>query len=163
MGITSINEPDGPGRTTMLTPMSINEPLTAADVPAPVIDTLDPASCVIGDADFMLVINGSNFLPEVTTIYFAGYDEPTTFNNTGSVQTVVKPSLWGDPVVVDVQVHNGDVWSNMVQFSFDAPANMARRKDPAEASHAVTENVSRERSEHGHGGSHRRGGRSSRR
>lgn len=158
MGIKSINEPDGPGRTTMVTPVSINEPPQLPEgFGTPVIDALDPAECVIGDADFTLKISGTEFYAG-SVINFAGYDEPTTLNEDGTLSTGVKPSLWANPAVVPVFVHNIDKTSNSVEFTF-----AAAQEDPAEASQGVTENVSRERSSHGHAGSHGRGGRSSRR
>lgn len=119
MGITSINEPDGPGHTWMLTPMSVNEPLTGENVPAPVITALEPPNCVSGDPDFMLVVRGDNFLP-VSVIVFASHDEPTTWNGDGSLQTVVRPSLFA-PAVVDVEVRTAQNTSGAVTFSFDAP------------------------------------------
>lgn len=112
MGIDSINEPGQ--RTTMLTPVSINEPQNAE---VPVITALTPDSCVIGDADFTLVVEGTGF-NGASVIYFAGHDEPTTHNEDGTLSTGVKPSLWGAPVVVYCQVHNGPMFSAPVEFEF---------------------------------------------
>jgi hypothetical protein len=120
MGIDSINEPGQ--RTTMLTPRSINEgPQFPADAEPPVIAGIAPETCVIGDADFPLVITGTGFYPG-SVINFAGHDEPTTFED-GTLSTGVKPSLWGSPATVQVSVHNGAVVSNEMDFTFDAPAS----------------------------------------
>jgi hypothetical protein len=119
MGIDSINEPGQ--RTSMLTPVSINEgPQFPVDAAPPAIEGIAPETCVIGDADFPLVITGTGFYPG-SVINFAGHDEPTTFED-GTLSTGVKPSLWGSPATVQVQVHNGAVTSNAVDFTFDAPA-----------------------------------------
>jgi hypothetical protein len=92
MGIDSINEPGQ--RTTMLTPVSINEPVSFE---TPVVSALSPDQCVVGDPDFTLVVSGSGFFAG-SVINFAGHDEPTTFNEDGTLSTGVKPSLWQDPV-----------------------------------------------------------------
>jgi hypothetical protein len=118
MGIDSINEPGQ--RTTMLTPASINEPLTLPEgVGAPVIDSIDPASAVIGEADFTLFVTGSGFFAG-SVIYFAGRDEPTTLNEDGTLSTGVNMSVWLGPDTVPVTVRNGPLTSNEVDFTFSA-------------------------------------------
>jgi hypothetical protein len=126
MGIKSINEPDGPGRTTMLTPMSINEPLVIPQggMPTPVIDSLSPATAVCGDADFTLYVTGSEFY-NFSVIYFAGQDEPTTLNADGTLSTVVRSVLWPNPDTVQVQISNGAQLSNEMPFEFTAPAELS--------------------------------------
>jgi hypothetical protein len=114
----SINEP-GKSRQSF-TPQSINEPPQLPDMPAPVISSIDPEGCVIGDPDFTLEVHGENFFAG-TVIFFAGHDEPTSYDEAaGTVSTGVKPSLWGVPVVVQCQVHNGEMMSNAVDFTFNA-------------------------------------------
>ena len=114
----SINEP-GKSRQSF-TPQSINEPPELPDLPAPVITSIDPAECAIGDPDFTLEVHGENFFAG-SVIFFAGHDEPTTFDEAaGTVSTGVKPSLWGAPVVVQCQVYNGEMMSNAVDFTFTA-------------------------------------------
>jgi hypothetical protein len=115
MGIESINEP-GQGRTTMLTPASINEPPTLEE---PVISAIAPDQCTIGQPDFTLFISGEGF-SALSVIFFAGHDEPTTLNEDGTLSTGIKPSLWQSPVVVQCQVRNGDKLSNAVDFTFAA-------------------------------------------
>ncbi len=112
---------------------SVNEPQTVStpippdiEVPKPAITALNPDSCVIGDADFPLVISGENFFAD-SVIHFAGHDEPTTFDpEAKTLSTGVKPSLWAEPVVVQVMIRNGPESSDPVDFEFAAPA--ARRK-----------------------------------
>lgn len=120
--IQSINEPD-PNTRNPVTGGSINEPVTKEDLPElppPVISSLDPDTCAIGDADFTLEVHGENFFAG-SVIFFAGHDEPTTYDEAaGTVSTGVKPSLWGSPVVVQCQVRNGSVLSNAVDFTFSA-------------------------------------------
>jgi len=105
---------------------SINEPQTISlpvpenvDVPVPAITGIDPAGCAIGDPDFTLDITGENFFAD-SVINFAGHDEPTTFDGTDTLSTGVKPSLWADPVVVQVMIKNGPAVSEPVDFTFAA-------------------------------------------
>jgi len=105
---------------------SINEPQTVSlpvpeniDVPVPAITAIDPAGCAIGDPDFTLDITGENFFAD-SVINFAGHDEPTTFDGTDTLSTGVKPSLWTDPVVVQVMIKNGPAVSEPVDFTFAA-------------------------------------------
>jgi len=119
----------------MKMPVSINEPGTPAFEPisgavTPEITSIEPATCAIGDADFDLVITGTNFT-EDTEIYFAGHPEPTTLNEDGTLTTGVKPSLWGAPATVQCQVHTGTLVSNAVPFEFTAPAEEPPAEPPA--------------------------------
>ncbi len=134
MGIPSINEP-GSGHTWSLGPESINEPpnYSAMEEP-PAITALTPDSCVIGDADFTLYISGTGFYPD-SVINFAEHDEPTTLNRDRTLSTGVKPSLWGSPVVVQVYVRNGPVFSNAVMFSFNDVAQRQSDDDEFEPTH----------------------------
>jgi hypothetical protein len=117
-------------------PTSINEPGTpafeevAGQVP-PTITALEPDSCAIGDPDFTLHVTGEG-LSANSTIFFAGNDEPTTYNEDGTVSTGVKPSLWGAPAVVQCYVRNGTLHSNPLDFTFAAPS--AAEEEEAEAS-----------------------------
>jgi len=105
---------------------SINEPQTVSlplpdnvEVPVPAITAIDPAGCAVGDPDFTLDITGENFFAD-SVINFAGHDEPTTFDGTDTLSTGVKPSLWADPVVVQVMIKNGPKVSEPVDFTFAA-------------------------------------------
>lgn len=139
MTIRSINEPDGPGRTTMLTPNSINEPET---VDPPVISSITPDNCTVGQPDFMLVVDGSGFYP-ASVIVFAGHDEPTTLHEDGTLTTGVKPSLWLNPVTVQCQVRNGPLISNAVDFVFSPEDNpqSAFSTDPDELDDEIDQAV----------------------
>src|SRR4249919_699553 len=124
MGIKSINEPEGPGRTTMLTPVSINEPPTgenveeAVDKLTPKITELSPSECTIGDASFTLSVLGTGFTDE-SKITFAGNDEPTTREG-DALTTGVDMDYWHGPDVVPVTVKNGSLVSNTLDFTFHA-------------------------------------------
>jgi len=114
---------------------SINEPQTVSlpvpenvEVPVPVIDSLEPASCMIGDPDFTLVISGDNFFAD-SVINFAGQDEPTTFDTTAkTLSTGVKPSLWAEPVIVEVIIKNGPAVSGPIAFEFAPIARSSTRR-----------------------------------
>jgi hypothetical protein len=85
---------------------------------APVITLLEPATCAIGDPDFTMYVHGTGFTAD-SIIHFAGYDEPTTYNDVdGSLSTGIKPSLWGAPDTVQVSVKNGAQVSEEVDFFF---------------------------------------------
>lgn len=128
MSIKSINEPLGPGRTTMLTPQSINEPRDIEMPDPPIITALVPNSCGIGDPEFTLDVEGSGFYP-ASVIYFAGLDMPTTYND-GTLSTSItppqQPAEGTAQVVVPCQVANGPVMSDTVQFAFLDPVEIER-------------------------------------
>jgi hypothetical protein len=130
MSTESINEP-GKSRVVSHTPRSINEPPEVPDLPAPVITAIAPAECMIGDPDFTLDVTGENFFAG-SVIFFAGHDEPTSFDGVDTVSTGVKPSLWGAPVVVQCYVHNGEQMSTAVDFAFN-DASGSRMGNPAHA------------------------------
>jgi hypothetical protein len=114
---------------------SINEPQTVSlpvpenvEVPKPAITGIEPASCMVGDPDFQLVVSGTNFFGD-SVIHFAGHDEPTTFDTTAkTLSTGVKPSLWAEPVTVQVQIRNGPEMSAPVDFEFLPIARSSTRK-----------------------------------
>jgi hypothetical protein len=114
---------------------SINEPQTVSlpvpenvEVPVPVIEGLEPASCMIGDPDFTLVVSGDNFFAD-SVINFAGQDEPTTFDTTAkTLSTGVKPSLWAEPVIVEVIIKNGPAVSGPIAFEFAPIARSSTRR-----------------------------------
>jgi hypothetical protein len=131
MGIKSINEPDGPGRTTMLTPRSINEPakLPEGEIPEPHIEGIEPDVVELGSPNFRVYLTGTDFFA-ASVIVFAGHDEPTTLEDDGSLSTGVNMAVWGGPDVVDVAVRNGNKLSNAVEFAFEEPANRASKSKP---------------------------------
>lgn len=112
---------------------SINEPQTVSlplpadvTVPVPSITSLEPADCVIGDPDFTLYVSGENFFAD-SVIHFADHDEPTTLNEDGTLSTGVKPSLWTEPVTVQVLVKNGPEISAPIDFTFRPIARSGRK------------------------------------
>jgi hypothetical protein len=123
----SPNEPEDPALPSRaVTSMNEPPPPPAGDSVEPLIDTLEPASCAIGDPDFTLYVHGDNFFPG-SIINFAGHDEPTTLNDDGTLSTGVKPSLWQAPATVECVVRNGALKSAPVTFEFTAPAGRGSR------------------------------------
>jgi hypothetical protein len=98
---------------------------TASETP-PVITLIDPENCLITDDDFTLTVGGLGFT-DASVIHFAGHDEPTTLEEDATLTTGVKPSLWQTEAVVQCSVRNGSVESNIVNFTFNAPATRSRR------------------------------------
>lgn len=122
MGIESINEP-GSGRTWMVLPKSINEPVFA-----PVVTDMTPTTAAIGDPSFDLVFTGTGFDPFTTFIAFAGQREPARFNEDGTIYTIVDMNHWHGPDVVKAAVYNGDQPSQEFDFTFTAAATGETRK-----------------------------------
>ena len=118
--IGSINEPEG-SRKTSLTPQSPNEPATLPEwaTEAPVVTSLEPTECTLGDADFTIAVSGTGFY-EQSTIVFAGQDEPTTLESDGTLTTGVNMAVWQGPDTVQVGVRNGPIASNTLPFTFNA-------------------------------------------
>lgn len=127
MSIKSINEPDGPGRTSMVLPASINEPpkLPEGEIPAPEITALTPDSATIGDPSFRLYVTGTNLFSG-SVIVFAGQDEPTTLEDDGRVSTGINMDYWHGPDVLAVSVKNADKVSNELEFTFNAAEALSR-------------------------------------
>jgi hypothetical protein len=118
--IGSINEPEGV-RKTSLTPNSVNEPATLPEwaTEAPVVTSLEPTECTLGDADFTIAVRGTGFY-EQSTIVFAGQDEPTTLESDGTLTTGVNMAVWQGADTVQVGVRNGPIESNTMPFTFNA-------------------------------------------
>ena len=113
---------------------SINEPQAVSlplpqgtKVPVPSISSLNPTEVETGGEDFTLYVSGENIFRD-SVINFAGQDEPSTLNEDGTLSTVVKPSLWADPVTVPVLIKNGPESSEPVDFAFNAPAASRSKK-----------------------------------
>jgi len=132
MSIKSINEPLGPGRTTMVLPASINEPPSVDDlppdaIPEPTITSLSPDGAVLGEPSFTMFVSGTNLFAQ-SVIVFAGQDEPTTLNADGTLSTGINMDVWHGPDVVKVSVKNGPEQSNEVDFTFnEAPASRSKK------------------------------------
>jgi hypothetical protein len=126
----SINEPPGSNVYGVAVPEGLGKPI---------ISSIEPAECAIGDPDFTLDVTGGNFFAG-SIIFFAGHDEPTSFDGTDTLSTGVKPSLWTAAVVVQCQVRNGSVLSDPVDFTF-LDAGAARSSDPDELEEEIDEAV----------------------
>jgi hypothetical protein len=87
----------------------------------PVLSGLEPSSATIGDPSFDIHVSGEGFLQD-SIIVFAGYDEPTTLNEDGTLSTGVNMSVWHGPDVLEVRVRNGAMVSEPLMFTFNAAA-----------------------------------------
>jgi len=92
----------------------------------PEVTSLSPNTAVSGDPDFTLYVSGENFTAQ-SVIHFGLNDEPTTHNADGTLSTGVKPSLFA-PAEVDVCVRTGPLESNIVTFTFTAPAGTRAKR-----------------------------------
>jgi len=145
MSVESINEP-GNSRVVSHYPPSINEPPTLPPELAPVVTSLDPNTAACGDPDVTLEVHGQNFYSG-SVIFFAGHEEPTTFDEAaGTVSTLLKPSLWTSPVVVKCSVFSRETQSNEFDFSFTeavvplkAKEHHAHAADPDELEEEIAE------------------------
>lgn len=97
-----------------------------AELPTPVITSLEPASMAIGSADQELKVKGTGFTPG-SVIVFNGYVEPTTPGEVTELATGVKPSLFAVPVTLPVTVRSGPLESAPMDFEF-TEAGATRRK-----------------------------------
>jgi IPT/TIG domain len=102
-----------------LAPVTPPEPEPNPD--APTITSLAPATAVIGSTDFTMRVLGTNFI-ETSVITFNGGDEATEFVSDTELTTGIKPSTAGTPGDYPVQVKNGTLVSNYVNFSFTEAA-----------------------------------------
>jgi hypothetical protein len=118
--VRSVNEPITSRQS--FTPRSINEPtpIPSPNLPAPTITSIEPPEAAIGAETFTLVIHGTTFIPGVTVINFAGYDEPSTVAGS-TVSTIVDMDYWHGPDNIPVFLHNGEKVSNEVIFTFLPP------------------------------------------
>jgi hypothetical protein len=88
----------------------------------PTLASIAPTTAVaVTGADFTLTCTGTGFVAGVTVIVFNGGDERTTFVSATSVTTIVKPSLVGSPITLQVDVRNGPLLSGTSKaFTFTA-------------------------------------------
>jgi hypothetical protein len=91
--------------------------LAAGMLESPIVTSVTPATVVLGEPSFTLVVTGSGFNP-YSVIRFNGLDELTTFVSETEVQTGVNMPLWQAPVVVPVAVRNFSEISASVNFEF---------------------------------------------
>jgi len=83
------------------------EPNPEPELPAPVLNSIDPSSAMIGDEDLTMNANGSQFV-EGAVIVFNGGDEETTFISDSQLSTIVRPSTASTPGDYPVGVRNPD-------------------------------------------------------
>ncbi len=91
----------------------------------PVISELSPANRTLGGSDFILTVNGSNFLPS-SVIRWDGFDCPTTFVSSTQLTTTIPAQAAATAGTALVVVHNplangGD--SGTVTFAVDKNLN----------------------------------------
>jgi hypothetical protein len=92
---------------------------------APAILELSPASRTMGDTDFTLTVNGSNFLTS-SIIRWDGFDCPTTFVSNSRLTTVIPAQAVATAGSAEVQVHNSMANggnSGKVRFTIDKNIN----------------------------------------
>lgn len=97
---------------------SLAGPAPTGGNPAPTCTLLSPNTAVHGGAQFTLTVTGTGFVPNATFIIFNGGVEATTYISPTQVSTIVKPALVSIPIVVPVQVSNGIVKSDPLNFTF---------------------------------------------
>lgn len=95
--------------------------------PVPAIDSLEPASALVGGADLMLHVKGTNFTAS-SVISFAADQQPTTFVTTNELTALVRPSTATEAMSVPVTVQTGEQTSNVVNFDFTEPESPAKAK-----------------------------------
>jgi hypothetical protein len=86
---------------------------------APVLSALNPATAVLGSANFTLSCIGEGFTPDAV-IAFNGLDEPTTVVSETEVTTGVDMSVWAAPATVPVTVRTAAGESAPLTFEFTA-------------------------------------------
>jgi hypothetical protein len=99
-------------------------------VPIPTITSLNPNTAVIGGADLVMTVTGTNFLPN-STIFFNNGAERTTYISPTQVSTGVKPSLAGVAGAYPVEVSNIIHKSNSLDFTFTASGQQGALAPPA--------------------------------
>jgi IPT/TIG domain-containing protein len=104
-----------------------------ASIPIPTVASLSPNTAVIGGADLVMTVTGTNFLTN-STIFFNHGAEKTTYISPTQLSTVIKPSLAGTAGSYPVEVSNVVHKSNASNFTFtvtgeepeDAPGTSER-------------------------------------
>jgi hypothetical protein len=114
--------------------------VVAADAEALTATSLQPDTAEIGDADFVLHVIGTGFLPGAV-IVFAGQDEPTTRVSNTELTTGMNMTVWlgADPAIPCVVRNPNGAVSETLLFAFtdsaaaalaegDEPKSKAKRK-----------------------------------
>lgn len=87
----------------------------SVNYPTPQITSTLPSSVVAGAATLSLIVNGSNFINNISGVYFNGIGQPTTWLSATQLETTLPASYMAAPGAVSVSVEDffGD---------FDEPA-----------------------------------------
>ncbi len=98
----------------------------------PHVTGLDPASAIVGDPDFTLMVGGRDFVDGASVLW----DEiplPTTFHSNSLLHATVTSGYLGTAGTVEVTVRNpgeGNLTSNPVQFGVQNPAPAVSNLNP---------------------------------
>jgi len=104
------------------TPRGWVDPLEPYGPPAtPTLASLNPTSRVVAPtADLSLTLTGTNFMPS-SQIKFAGNFERTTYVSPTELKTLIRGTMFtGVDPAIPVQVVNGGIASNIVNFAITA-------------------------------------------
>lgn len=115
MSIASANEPGG--RTTMLTPNSLNEPTTKEDL-TPTLTGMDPSNAVaLTDPPLQVTLTGTNFIVGFTRVKFGEGDLEPIVVDTTRMTIVIVPELF-PPGTVTCSAYNGEYETEALDFTF---------------------------------------------
>ncbi|MDD5569505.1 MAG: hypothetical protein PHG23_03800, partial [Candidatus Pacebacteria bacterium] len=73
--------------------------------PIPTTTSIDPTSKIVGDEEFVMTVNGTNFISS-STVNFAGSARATTFINSGRLTAVILASDLSSPGIFNITVTN---------------------------------------------------------
>jgi hypothetical protein len=105
-----------------LNQQAIDDALVDPEVPEPVTPTvtaINPATAVVGGANFTLVVTGTGFDAN-SDISVGGANVPTTFVSATELSTPIDMTQWLAAISVPVAVYNGAVSSNVVNLEITA-------------------------------------------
>ena len=96
--------------------------------PAPLLVGIAPDTAVVGSADLLMVVYGTDFTPSCVIVFNGGL-ETTDFTNDTELSTWVQPTSASGPAVVPVQVrYPGGRLTAPVDFTFTATGTQAATK-----------------------------------
>jgi hypothetical protein len=98
----------------------------AATGTTPTLLSLDPASAVVGGAQFTLTVTGVNFAAG-SVVVFNNADLPTNVVNDTTLKCTIDPGSWL-PQTVPVKARVGDQETNALDFTFSAATVTAKNK-----------------------------------
>ena len=119
----TVRNPDG-GLSNSLE-FNINTPPTLA--------SLLPSSAIVGDPDFILTVNGSDFV-EGAVVMWGGSDRPTTFISSSRLDSEIGTTALEMANIIAVMVRNPDGGlSNALEFTVDNPEPLLVSISPTKA------------------------------